>query len=326
MRNRLGVRLALLIVLVGPIVFFVFMNIVYIANRLLGNSQLQNAFWILIALITTPLAMGMVAAWYVNRRLRQFTEGIALLQTNNYRASIPRSGIQEFDEVTGQFNKLVKRLGQEEELRKDLISDTSHELNTPLAAMLSQITALQENVLEATPERLQVLRDQTERLIDMIAQLDAYTEARLPAKTSEPLSLQEVAQTVKKQLQPLLNAADMQLAISVKPAYVVTANREALEHILMNVIRNAVKYSRASQVVIQATPDGFAVSDNGIGVPAKDHEHLFERFYRVDKSRNRASGGLGLGLAIVKELATQQGWRVHAEDAQPGLRIRFVVR
>lgn len=325
MRNRLGVRLAILIVIIGPLMFFVFMNIVYLANYLLGESELHNAFWILTALIVTPLTMGMTAAWYVNRRLRKFAEGVLLLRTNDYSSAVPLSGIREFDDVIKEFNLLQQRLRKEEELRKNLISDTSHELNTPLAAMLSQITAMRENVLKTSPDRLQTLQEQTERLIDMVRQLDEYTAARLPAHNHESLALHMIGLAVGKQLATVLHEAKMKLVADVGPDFRLVASRAALEQILTNIIYNAAKYSRGDKITITVTKDGFAVSDNGIGVSSADREHLFERFYRVEKSRNRRTGGLGLGLAIVQELATQQGWKVHAEDANPGLRIHFIV-
>lgn len=325
MRNRLAIRLAALIVIVGPVAFVVIMNVIYLAGRLVGEPQLQNGLWVIVALIATPLTVGAVAAGYLNRRLRQFVNAIAALQANNYRIKVKPSGIREFDDIALQFNQVVRQLEREEELRKNLISDTSHELNTPLAAMLSQISAMRENILQITPERLKVLLTQVERLIAMIDELDHYTVARLPIKHMEPISLYEVAQSVQKHTQVLLDKSGTQLIITVPPKLTIVANRTALEHILVNVISNATKYAKGTQITIASTPSGFFAADNGVGVSEKDRPFLFERFYRVDKSRSRTTGGLGLGLAIVRELAMQQGWKVQAVDANPGLKIIFTL-
>lgn len=325
MHKRLAVRLAALIVIVGPVTFVVIMNGIYLAGLLLGESQLQNGFWVIVALIATPLTVGVAAAGYLNRRLRQFVKAIAALQGSNYRVEVKPSGIREFDDIALQFNKMVKQLEREEELRKNLISDTSHELSTPLAATLSQISAMRENILEITPERLAVLQTQVERLIAMVDELDHYTLARLPIEHMEPLSLYQVAQTVRQQTQALLDKSAMQLIVTAPPELHIAANRTALVHILTNIIINATKYAKGTRIIIASTPNGFSVSDNGIGVSRKDRQFLFERFYRIEKSRSRATGGLGLGLAIVRELATQQGWDVQAADAGPGLKINFTL-
>ncbi len=96
-------------------------------------------------------------------------------------------------------------------------------------------------------------------------------------------------------------------------------SRDALQTILSNLTQNALRYSEATEVTITATADKIVFSDNGKGVPPKSLPYLFERFYRVDKSRSRETGGLGLGLAIVKEIAEQQGWQIRAEPGHPGL-------
>lgn len=302
------------------------MNIVYVANYILGESQLHDAIWVVIALIATPLIMGVTVAWYINRRLRHFTNGITALQTGNHNVRVPLSGIREFDEVTEKFNLLVERLNQEEELRKNLISDTSHELNTPLAATLSQLSAMQDNILEITPERLQILREQIERLIDMTAQLDAYTRARQPSDIRNHLLLRNLCNTVAKRMEKLLDTAQIKLEINIDPKYTVTGSQEASEQILTNIIQNSIKYSKGTSITISTADRGFTISDNGIGIPAKDRKHIFERFYRVDKSRSQSTGGLGLGLAIVNELAIQQNWQISTQDNEPGLTIRFIVK
>lgn len=325
MHKRLAVRLAVLIVIVGPVSFVVIMNGIYMAGLLMGEPQLQNSSWVIVALIATPLTVGVVTAGYLNRRLRQFVKAISALQSSNYRVEVKSSGIREFDDIAFQFNKMVKQLEREEELRKNLISDTSHELGTPLAATLSQISAMRENILKITPGRLAVLQTQVEQLIAVVDELDNYTLARLPIKQMESLSLYEVAQTVRQQTQALLDKSAMQLMVTVPPERYIVANRAALERILTNSITNATKYSKGTRISIDSTPDGFSIADNGVGVPKKDRQFLFERFYRVEKSRSRATGGLGLGLAIVRELAMQQSWEVRAEDADPGLKINFTL-
>lgn len=91
-------------------------------------------------------------------------------------------------------------------------------------------------------------------------------------------------------------------------------------------MQNTLRYSQATEVIIEATGNKLVFSDNGKGVPSKSLPYLFERFYRVDKSRSRATGGLGLGLAIVRELAESQGWVINAVAGHPGLTFVLKIR
>ena len=291
------------------------------------DAPLANFVQVGLLVASTPLLLGVLASRYVTRPLKRFVAAIDAVQHNRTHIPITPSGIREFDHVFAAFNGLTMRLAEEEELRKSLISDTSHELNTPLAAMLSQLTAMQDGVLPVSAERIVGLKQQTERLIDLVAQLDAYTNARLPDAFDQiaALLLLDVCTQLEMFFAPLLAEQQMRLQIDVPPDYHVCADRAALEHILTNLIRNALRYSHGRVITIAAHANHLSVSDDGQGVAVEHLPRLFERFYRVDASRSRATGGLGLGLSIVRALAERQGWQAHAEDAKPGLRLVFTL-
>jgi len=124
-------------------------------------------------------------------------------------------------------------------------------------------------------------------------------------------------QLKEKGIRPVIDIAD---------DLVIHANRDALQRVLANFIQNTLRYSEATELTITATKDCLVFSDNGRGVPTKSLPYLFERFYRVDKSRNRTTGGLGLGLAIVKEIVEQQNWRIQAAAGHPGLTFTLFFR
>ncbi len=329
MFRHLSLRIALLILIGIPFNFFLFTNINYVAVRFLGLPESGFVSFVQIGLliVSTPLIIGLLATRYVTRPLKNFVAAIEAVQHTNYRARLEPSGVREFDQVFAAFNALTQRLAAEEELRKNLISDTSHELNTPLTAMLNQLTAMQDGVLPLTAERIAELTRQTERLIDLVAQLDAYTQARLPGAFDQAteIRLLDVCRQLEADFALLLAEQQMRLQFDVPHDYVVVADRAALERILTNLIRNAARYSNGNMITIAADEKHLSVSDNGQGVASKHLPFLFERFYRGDASRSRTTGGLGLGLSIVRALAEQQGWLVHAEDAKPGLRIVFTL-
>ena len=323
--NRLSTRIAALILASGPITLI----LIPVSNELIGRVLL-NAFttkgsfaalaiYVLIAL-GTPLVLGLLAARFVRRPLRQFNEAIASLEQSNYKVQLRSMGIREFDEVFMRFNNLIHRLRHEEKLRKDLVSDTSHELNTPLTTMIGQLTAMQEGKYPLTEERVAILKEQAERLAELVQQLDAYTKARMPV-TSEPedIHLRQFCEELIHHFSLELKQKGITAKLHIAEDYIIHANRGALQQILTNLMQNTLRYSQATEVTIEATAHKLLFSDNGKGVPSESLPYLFERFYRVDTSRSRTIGGLGLGLAIVRELAESQSWAITAVVGHPGL-------
>ncbi|GCE27625.1 hypothetical protein KDA_31090 [Dictyobacter alpinus] len=323
--DRLSTRIAALILASGPITLI----LIPVSNELIGRVLL-NAFttkgsfaalaiYVLIAL-GTPLVLGLLAARFVRRPLHQFNEAIASLEQSNYKVQLPSMGIREFDEVFMRFNNLIHRLRHEEKLRKDLISDTSHELNTPLTTMIGQLTAIQEGKYPMTQERVATLKDQAERLAELVQQLGAYTKARMP-DTGQPedIHLRPFCEELINHYSLDLKQKGITAKLDIAEDYIIHANYGALQQILTNLMQNTLRYSQATEVTIEATAHKLLFSDNGKGVPAKSLPYLFERFYRVDQSRSRTTGGLGLGLAIVRELVESQGWAISAVAGHPGL-------
>ena len=321
--SRLSARIAVLTLASGLATLI----IAVVFNEIALNTfvtPLIRLFQLALLILVGPVVFGVLIWHFVRRPLRDFNNAIASLEQSEYKVQLQPIGIREFDEVFTKFNNLMSRLHHEEKLRKDLVSDTSHELNTPLAVMIGQLTAIQEGKHQATKERIAILMEQAERLTELVQQLDAYTKARAQdTGPSEDMHLRKFCEQVINQFSLELEQKRIGVKLHIPENYIIHANRSALQQILTNLMQNTLRYSGATVLIITAAERALTVSDNGKGVPSASLPYLFERFYRVDKSRNRATGGLGLGLAIVKELAEYQGWRIHAEHAHPG--ISFVL-
>jgi two-component system, OmpR family, sensor histidine kinase BaeS len=329
--GRLMTRLFVLIIMTGAVSLFgLFVLYVLSRNVVVHTSQPNLRWWVylvrpgleLFVFIIIPLIILWAAARLVTRPLKRFNTAIRALQSNNYRVRLQPVGIAEFDDVFTSFNELIERLHDEEEVRKNLISDTSHELNTPLTALIGQLAAMQEGALPTDDERITVLRDQADRLGELIAQLDTYARARTPnTQLAQDVSLHAACMQAVNEVASSLHARHIVATVKVDVAIVVKGDQRALQQILANLLQNALRYSEATTITVSGDVTMLTIADNGKGVAAEKRAHLFERFYRVDSSRSRETGGLGLGLAIVKELVHQQGWTIRLDDARPGLAI-----
>lgn len=323
--KRLSIRIIALIFVSGPATVVITRVLDDFFFRVRPRLPLHfHLLETVLIVLGGPIVLGLLAAGFMRRPLRQFNKTMASLEQSNYKVQLRSTGIYEFDEVFTKFNDLIKRLQHEEKLRKDLVSDTSHELNTPLTTMIGQLTAMQEGKLPVTTERIATLKEQAERLTELVQQLDAYTKARIPdSREPEDMHLKQLCQQLIDHFSAELKQKGILAKLNIADGLIIHANRDALQRILTNFIQNTLRYSEATELVIEATAQQLTISDNGKGVPSESLPYLFERFYRVDKSRNKTTGGLGLGLAIVKELAEGQGWHIHVEQARPG--ITFVL-
>lgn len=323
--SRLSIRIIALIFVSGPIALVITRGL----NDLFLGVDLPVRFRLIEIVLTVlggPVVLGLLATGFIRRPLRQFGKTMTSLERSDYKVKIQPTGIYEFDEVFSKFNELMHQLQHEEKLRKDLISDTSHELNTPLTTMIGQLTAMEEGKYSLSKERVSILKEQTERLANLVQQLDTYTKARIPATDkAEDIHFAQFCEELKAHHSLELEKKGISVDLHIPKEYNIHASRRALQQIFTNLIQNALRYSGASKISITATADHIVFSDNGIGVPPESLPYLFERFYRVDASRNRSEGGLGLGLAIVHELAAGQGWSVQAKSANPGLAFHITL-
>ncbi len=223
-----------------------------------------------------------------------------------------------------------------EQTRKDFVANVSHELRTPLTNIKSYAETLADGVGDlptATAQRfLGVILNESDRMIHILQDLltlskfdSGRSELRL---TSFPF-IRAVDDTYQAVLMEAQNHRhDLRLSM---PPYLpfVVADRERVMQVMMNIVSNAIKYTPdGGRIVISAGASAgkvwMEVDDNGIGIPASDREHIFERFYRVDKARSRQSGGTGLGLAIAQEIMAQHKGQIFLVDKdEPGLTVRM---
>jgi histidine kinase len=219
-----------------------------------------------------------------------------------------------------------------EAMRRRLIGDVSHELRTPLTAIKGSMEGLIDGVLPATEETYQQIHaeaDRLNRLVDDLQEL-SRVEARAYQLDLRRLSVSDLVQTVTKRLSPQFEMKRIALNLELDPGLPrALADEDRAVQVLTNLLGNALQYTPENgTVTLSAQPSHqgikISVRDNGIGIPAEYLPHLFDRFYRVDKSRSRrAGGGSGIGLTIARALVEAQGGRLWAESAGEGAGSTF---
>jgi two-component system phosphate regulon sensor histidine kinase PhoR len=221
---------------------------------------------------------------------------------------------------------------QYEELRKEFVANVSHELRTPLTVIKGFVETLQDGAWRdqvKAPDYLATINRHTEQLTNLVGDLLELSklESQGLSPTRAPVDLSFVLHKAQELLAPAVEKKKQTLTVDVKDLPTIKGNADYIERAVANLIDNASKYTPESgQIRLAAQSNGqyvvVEVSDNGIGIPAEDIPRIFERFYRVDRSRSREMGGTGLGLSIVKHVAQVHGGQIEVEST-PGKGTTF---
>ena len=292
----------------------------------------SNLLSISIGVALLVLTLSAAVSRSITRRLESLQTAIRGVREGAYNQRAILAGHDEFTQIAGEFNDLVDRLQETESARRQFVSDASHELKTPLAAirLLTDSILQNENIDNATArEFVSDIGQEAERLSRITEDLLRLT--RLDSGVVEAPSrirVGPVLERVVRMLRPVADGKEIDVR-TIGDAFVVATEGE-LHQILYNLAENAIKYNRQGGFVGIRVTEGeettvITVEDNGIGIPAKDLTHVFERFYRVDKARSRAAGGTGLGLSIVRDTVSRRGGDIWAENIPEG-GTRFIVK
>jgi two-component system, OmpR family, sensor histidine kinase BaeS len=312
-------------------------------NGMMGNSNQAGANLLLrltsasltAALIGGGLALlvAMFVGYQLLKPVSALTRAARALAGGDLSQRVEAKGADELGELGRGFNRMAETLQRSEQNRRSMTADIAHELRTPIAVQRAHLEALQDGVYPLTPENLQPVLDQTEllaRLVDdlrTLALADAG-ELRLERSAVQP------AELVRRVLERFRAEADNRLVelsgeIDPEGVPVIFADVRRVEQILNNLVGNALRYTPSKgriRIRVSRLNDQLEllVSDTGPGIPTDALDHLFERFYRADRSRSREDGGTGLGLAIARQLAVAHGGDLSAQNrAQGGAEFRL---
>ena len=294
-------------------------------------TAVNRSLWLAVLVAgLTALLLALAFAHSLARPLHLLTVVARRMEAGDLSQRVAIKSTGEIGALAHAFNAMAESVSRAERLRRNLISDVAHELRNPLMNLRGTLELLQDDVLAPTPETLASLSEETSLLSRLVADLQdlSLAEARQLRLARQPVSLQDVVQHAVQMVQPALAQKQLTLRVQVPadlPA--VEADPERVAQVLRNLLTNAVTHTPGEgEITVAAERDGamvgISVRDTGAGIAPEHLPYLFERFYRADASRARATGGTGLGLAIVKQLVEAHGGRV-AVSSRPGEGARF---
>jgi len=318
-------------------------NLVYLATplpdrRLPGNLTLQLVGAVFLAGLFASIA-GIFLARGIARPLEKLDQAAAAVSGGDLSQEVsPEGNIKEVENLGQTFNEMTDSLRQSDQAKNAFIADVTHELRTPLTVIKGTVETLEDGAVDDLAGRgrlLQSMNLETNRLIKLVNDLLVLTRSDSGALSLEKQSfnLDKLVQTRCEVMEPLAIKSGVKL-IQEKPTdfhSLGMGDQNRTAQVLDNLLNNALRYApQDSNIVIslknQAGNIQCSVSDMGPGI-SPEHIHLiFERFYRVDKSRDRESGGAGLGLAIARALIEAQGGKIWAEsEVGTGTTISFIL-
>jgi len=316
------------------------------AIRVSSGLAAQLNWWTVLAAVAVlggAVVAGVVIARHISVPLRRITYAARFMARGRLDLRVP-AATGEVGELAEALNQLAEGLETSDQQRRRLLADVSHELKAPVTGLRGFMEGVQDGVVELDAPTLEAVLGEIHRLERMIEGLDASVlDGGTPLRLDR-VDLGRIVGTVAATMGPRAEAAGLVLTTSGaadRPSEAggsgwVVGDADRLTQGLLNLVDNAVKFTPSGgrvEMRLSETdaPDQacswieVSVSDTGLGIDPEDLPHIFERFYRAEKSRSRATGGAGIGLAVVREVARAHGGEVTAESV-PGRGSTFRLR
>jgi signal transduction histidine kinase len=298
---------------------------------------------VMVAMIGGVLGIifGVVVSRSLTAPLSRLAEAVRAVGARDFSHRIEVTGSDEVIEVAQAFNEMASQLEKAENLRRNLMADAAHELRTPLSVLQGNLRAILDDVYTLDISEIARLYDQTRllsRLVDDLREL-AQAEAGQLQLNLAPIDLANLIQDTAATFGPIAEGAEITLRVEIPDKLLpVQADAARMGQVLHNLLDNALRHTPAGGTIIlragyeqnsesEMAYCWLAVQDTGEGISAEDLPYVFDRFYRADRARSRATGGAGLGLAIVRAIVEAHGGQVSAaSDRVPGHGSTFTVR
>jgi two-component system, OmpR family, sensor kinase len=292
------------------------------------DASVRSSWLALLLIGVAVVAAGLVLAWIlagsIARPVEKLRSAAGRLGRGDLEARVEPEGPQEIDELGRSFNRMAGALSANLNAQRDFVANASHQLRTPLTGIKLRLEAIRSEGGTAAEEAAKA-EAELDRLSGLVDDLLALARASSEEEVAEPVDLGEAARAAERRWAEPAATAGHDLALADGQGGRILAAPADIAHILDNLIENAIRYTPpGTTVTIETRGSGrtskLVVSDTGPGIPPRDRDRIFERFYRGTDGRS-AGPGTGLGLAIVAELAERWDGRVELLDG-PGTRVR----
>lgn len=286
-------------------------------------TQQLAIFFILSILLVGALSYFLTSQ--ITRPLDDLKDAAEIVSEGDYSVRVKPSGSKEMSELINTFNRMIDRIENVDKQRSEFISNASHELKTPITSMkiLAESLLANDDVpAEIYRDFLKDINSEMDRLNNLVKDLLLLTKLENAEATLafEHADITEMCGRIVRMLTPLAESKHIDLSLEYSEYVEAFCSRSTIYEAINNLVENALKYTQdGGKVVVRpyyykGKYVEVAVADTGEGISEENQKHLFERFYRVDKARSRATGGTGLGLHIVFQIAKAHGGKVYVKS------------
>jgi signal transduction histidine kinase len=289
------------------------------------NAINQGFLIATLAALVLGLAMSYFIARGLSRPLSQLTSAAESIEGGDYSRRVEVGGAAEIEELAHAFNSLAESLRTNEKLRRNMVADIAHELRNPLASIKAQLEAWQDGVMDHDGETVVSLAEDVDvlaRLVEDLHQLSVVESGQMELERM-PVDAAEAVAGIGAKFAHELEAGKIEFTAEIEDDLPpVDADPVRLSQVLGNLVKNAITHTPpGGKITAGARLEGsmveFSVSDTGTGIAPEDLQFIFERFYRAERARERATGGAGIGLTVARSLVVAHGGSVRAES-EPG--------
>ncbi|MFJ3667372.1 sensor histidine kinase [Streptomyces sp. NPDC090106] len=306
----------------------------------LSASNRARIAWAAALVLLVTVTVTALAGVRLVRPLRRLTLAAQRMEAGDVSARVEVTGRDEIARLSAAFNSMSQRREQLETARKAMVSDVAHELRTPLSNIRGWLEAVEDGIVQADEKVVASVLEEAlllQHLVDDLRDLSAAEAGELRL-AKEPVAVADVLSQAAEAHRPGARASGVRIEVAADPEHTVVADPVRLRQAVGNLVSNAVRHTAEGGTVrLRAVDeqDGTAgagagwvrieVADTGSGIAPEDLPHVFDRFWRAERSRSRRSGGSGLGLAIVRQLVEAHGGTVEAQSTV-GVGSTFVLR
>mgnify|MGYP005749730245 CR=1 FL=1 len=279
--------------------------------------------FLLLGMIGSVLVLILIGTKMTNtivQPIREMEKIAKEIAQGNFSKRMTVNGEDEIASLGNSINIMSSTLDEEDKKRREFLGNVSHELRTPISYLKGYSEAVDEGLI-TSDNYVVTVKKETNRMNQLVHDLLdlAQLEGESYPINKEPVIISELLKEVVDRFQLELKEKNMEVVWNLDEDVVVNGDQERLDQVLVNLVNNAVKYSLDNrEIKLSIFADGdtgvFRIEDKGIGIPEKDLPYVFDRFYRVDKSRTRKSGGTGLGLSIVQQIVKKHDGEVKVKS------------